>query len=50
MRLPATEGLKAGIVAEHLLNFKLQMIVLGATEKVGTLTKQTKIRLYDRSG
>ena len=35
-------------VAEHLLNNKLQMRGLGATEKVVTLTKQTKIGLCEQ--
>ena len=41
----ATTGrrLEAGIIAEHLLNNRLQMGASGATEKVVTQTKQTKI-------
>jgi hypothetical protein len=38
-----TLGLEAGIIAEHLLNNKLQMSAFGATEGLVTLTKQMKI-------
>ena len=34
-------GLEAGMIAEHLLNNRLQMRVSKATEKVGTKTKQS---------
>jgi hypothetical protein len=33
----------AGIIAEHSLNVRLQMRASGATKKVVTQTKQTKI-------
>jgi hypothetical protein len=38
-------GLEAGIIAEHLLDNKLQMSAFGATEEFVGLTKQTKIGL-----
>ena len=38
-----TEGISVGILAEHLLNNRLQTRVYGATVKVVTLTKQMKI-------
>jgi hypothetical protein len=41
-------GAEAGILAEQLLNNRLQMRVFGATEKVVTLTKQTKMGLCEQ--
>lgn len=38
-----TVGLGARIIAEHLLNNKLQMSAFGATEGIVALTKQMKI-------
>ena len=42
------EGLEAGIVAEHLLNNRLQMRAYSANAKVVILTKQTKIGLCEQ--
>jgi hypothetical protein len=44
------EGLEAGIVAEHLLNNRLQMRAFSANAKVVILTKQTKIGLCEQVG
>ena len=43
-----TVGLDAGIIAEHLLNNKLQMSAFGATEGLVTLTKQMKMGLCEQ--
>ena len=41
-------GIETGMFAEHLLNNRLQMRRLGATEEFVTLTKQTKISLCEQ--
>ena len=41
-------GLEAGIIAEHLLNNRLQMRASRATESIVTQTKQTKIGLCEQ--
>jgi len=43
-----TEGLEAGILAEQLLNNRLQKRVSSASKKVVTLTKQMKIGLCEQ--
>ena len=46
--LTVAEGSEAGIIAEQLLNNRLQMRASGATRKAVTLTKQTKIGLCEQ--